>query len=190
MISLWQWIKGMLWQLARSWDMACLRARHPTLRIETPSILRIDNEALDIGQDVHIGAFSEIVAIEDHTLSKIKGRLQIGHRVVIGTGANIRAAGGVIRIGPSALLGQNVSLIAANHTLARHIAYRDAPWDENVTGIDIGENVWIGAGATILPGVNIGDHAVVAAGAVVTTNIPAGQIWGGVPARLIRTVNP
>jgi acetyltransferase-like isoleucine patch superfamily enzyme len=40
-------------------------------------------------------------------------------------------------------------------------------WDMNKTGVTIGDDVWIGAGAIILPGVQIGDGAVVAAGAVV-----------------------
>lgn len=51
--------------------------------------------------------------------------------------------------------------------------------------IEIGNNVFIGANATIMPGVKIGSNCVVAAGAVVTHSIPNGEIWGGVPARRI-----
>lgn len=189
MITLLHWARGWIWQLSRSWDMARLRTRFPSLRVEAPAILRFDfPEALAIGCDVHIGAFSEIVAMIHHPLSSVEGGLKIGDRVVIGTGANIRAAGGTIHIGSAALLGQNVSLIAANHSLASQGPYRDAPWDDCVAGIVIGENVWIGAGATILPGVTIGPHAVIAAGAVVTKNVPAGEVWGGIPARPIKTI--
>lgn len=49
----------------------------------------------------------------------------------------------------------------------------------------IGSDVWIGAGATVLPGVRIGSHAVIAAGAVVKDNVSEWQIVGGVPANLI-----
>lgn len=49
----------------------------------------------------------------------------------------------------------------------------------------IGNGVWIGAHAVILRGVVIGDRAVIAAGAVVTKNVPSGEIWGGIPARMI-----
>jgi acetyltransferase-like isoleucine patch superfamily enzyme len=48
--------------------------------------------------------------------------------------------------------------------------------------ITLGENVWVGAGATVLAGVHIGDHAVVAAGAVVCKDVPAEHIAKGVPA--------
>lgn len=57
---------------------------------------------------------------------------------------------------------------------------------EKKISIEIGNDVWIGARATILEGVNIGDGVVVAAGAVVTKDIPPYAIVGGVPARIIR----
>lgn len=51
--------------------------------------------------------------------------------------------------------------------------------------VEIGDYVFIGPRAIILPGVKIGQGAVVAAGAVVTKDIPPFQIWGGVPAQKI-----
>lgn len=52
--------------------------------------------------------------------------------------------------------------------------------------IHIGSHVWIGMNATIMKGVTIGDNSIVAAGALVTKNIPANEIWGGVPAKFIK----
>ncbi|MEM6665387.1 MAG: sugar O-acetyltransferase [Pseudomonadota bacterium] len=52
--------------------------------------------------------------------------------------------------------------------------------------VSIGENVWIGAGALILPGVTVGDDAVVGAGAVVTRDVPPGVTVVGNPARAVR----
>ena len=54
--------------------------------------------------------------------------------------------------------------------------------------IKIGDRVWIGAGATILPGVTIGENAIVAAGAVVSRDVEPDTIVGGVPARVLRKI--
>ena len=54
--------------------------------------------------------------------------------------------------------------------------------------IHVGRNVWIGAGATILPGVSIGENAIIAAGAVVAKDVAANMIVGGVPARELREI--
>ena len=54
--------------------------------------------------------------------------------------------------------------------------------------IVIEDNVFVGWGAMILPGVTVGKNSIVAAGAVVTKNIPENQVWGGVPAKFIKTI--
>ena len=51
--------------------------------------------------------------------------------------------------------------------------------------IEIGNNVFIGSDAVILPGVKIGDNTIIGAGAVITKDLPGGSVWGGVPARRI-----
>lgn len=61
--------------------------------------------------------------------------------------------------------------------------------DKRVPGqpVEIGNNVWIGVGTTILKGVTIGDGAIIAAGSVVTKDIPARCLAAGVPAKVIKT---
>jgi len=60
---------------------------------------------------------------------------------------------------------------------------------EAAAPITIGDNVWIGRAAIVLPGVTIGDHSVVAAGSVVTKSVPANAIVAGNPARVLRYIN-
>lgn len=52
----------------------------------------------------------------------------------------------------------------------------------------IGDDVWIGGNETILPGVTIGNNVVVAAGAVVTKDVPDNCVVGGMPAKIIKTI--
>ena len=96
--------------------------------------------------------------------------------------SSIRDQGG-IEIGDGAMMGHNVVLAAINHDLnsANNRKNHYAP-------VKIGNHVWIGANATILPGVTIGDWAVVAAGAVVTKDVPELTIVGGVPAKVLETL--
>lgn len=54
--------------------------------------------------------------------------------------------------------------------------------------ITIGNNVWIGGSATILPGVSIGDNAVVGAGSVVTRDVAPNTVVAGNPAKVIRQI--
>ena len=86
-----------------------------------------------------------------------------------------------ITIGDGAQIGPCVQLLAADHP--RDPALRRAGL-ESGKPVRVGRNVWIGAGALILPGVVVGDDAIVGAGAVVTRDVPAGATAVGNPARL------
>lgn len=84
-----------------------------------------------------------------------------------------------VTIGDDVLLGPGVLISTANHP--KDVTLRKKGW-ESAHPINIGNNVWIGMGAKILPGVNISDNAIIAAGAVVTKSVNAGQTVAGVPA--------
>jgi acetyltransferase-like isoleucine patch superfamily enzyme len=166
--------------------IARIQSRSNSLVIELPTLFHVDDcNVVEFGRNVHIGAFSEIVVVNESRFSIIPGRLSVGNGVIIGSGANIRAAGGEIKIGDNSLIAQNVSLIAANHSITEGCLYRDAQWDTNRSGVVIEENAWIGANVILLPGVKVGKNSIVAAGAVVTKPIPSNEIWAGVPARHI-----
>jgi maltose O-acetyltransferase len=85
-----------------------------------------------------------------------------------------------IDIGDGVQIGPAVQLYTATHPLDP--AERRSGL-EGARPIRIGDNVWIGGGAIVLPGVTIGDDAVIGAGSVVTRNVPAGAVAVGNPAR-------
>ncbi|MER5369511.1 sugar O-acetyltransferase [Streptomyces sp. NPDC002722] len=90
-----------------------------------------------------------------------------------------------ITIGEDCQIGPNVQLLTPTHPLEPQ-PRRDKL--EAAKPITIGDNVWIGGGAIVLPGVTIGDNSVVGAGAVVTKDIPADVVAVGNPARPVRTL--
>ena len=92
-----------------------------------------------------------------------------------------------IRIGARVLFGPHVTIATAGHPLAPALRSTAGQFSAVVT---IEDEVWVGANATILPGVTIGRGSVVAAGAVVTRSVPPMYVVGGVPARIIRAIDP
>ncbi len=108
--------------------------------------------------------------------------ITIGKDVFINSGCHFQDQGG-ITIGDGALIGHNVVLATINHDLNPKQGRKN-----HYAPIHIGNHVWMGSNATILPGVTIGDWAVVAAGAVVTKDVPLRTVVGGVPAKVLKTV--
>jgi len=112
------------------------------------------------------------------------GTLIAGERTWIGPYNNLRLAGGTtIRIGAGCLISQFCTIVAANHTISRKVKIAEAPSAAEPRDVTIGDDVWLGAGAIVLPGVKIGDGAVIGAGSVVTQAVGAYEIWVGNPAR-------
>ena len=91
-----------------------------------------------------------------------------------------------IFVGDNVMFGPNVIIATAGHPV-------DPPLREKVAQFNIpvriGKNVWIGAGAIVLPGVTIGDHSVIGAGSVVTQDIPPNVVAVGNPCRVLREIN-
>ena len=125
----------------------------------------------------HLGENSRInvplTAVRPHMV-------RIGKDTIVMNGCLMMAAGG-ITIGDNVQIAANVQLISNNHDLADRQVITCKP-------VAIGNNAWIGAGATILPGVTVGDNAVVGAASVVTKDVPANTIVAGNPARIIKTI--
>jgi acetyltransferase-like isoleucine patch superfamily enzyme len=103
--------------------------------------------------------------------------------VSIGEFTHIRASGGVF-IGDRVLIASHVIITSRGHPIdiPRHGIVMDAP-------VNIEDDVWIGAGAILLPGTNIRRGAIIAAGAVVSGTVEEMSIFGGVPARKMGEVD-
>jgi len=134
-------------------------------------------------------------------------RLLENHLAKVGAGAIVRApffcdlgsnislgAGGFVNfncvildvapvtIGELSAIGPAVQILTSDHPRDPEVRRRQVRYGRPVT---IGTNVWIGAGAIILPGVTIGDDAIVGAGSVVTRDVPAGATVVGTPAKAV-----
>lgn len=118
---------------------------------------------IKIGSNCHFGAFNHITAINS------------------------------IEIGDNLLTGKNVTITDNSHgsTDFEHLSIEPILRPLVSKGpVKIGNNVWIGDKATILPNVTIGDGAVIAANAVVTKDIPAYCVAAGNPAKVIKNGSP
>ena len=90
-----------------------------------------------------------------------------------------------IYVGDKVMFGPNVTVATAGHPIDPELRYQAMQYN---IPVHIGNNVWIGANAVVLPGVTIGDNSVIGAGSVVTKDIPANVIAVGNPCRVLREI--
>ncbi|RMG25009.1 MAG: acyltransferase, partial [Methanobacteriota archaeon] len=112
----------------------------------------------------------------------IDGHLSIGEMTFINKNSVI-ACMESITIGNNVLIADHVSIFDHDHGLVNRSEYRTKP-------VLIEDNVWLGSHSVVLKGVRIGKGSIVAAGSVVTKSIPPNEIWGGVPARFMKKIEP
>ena len=142
-----------------------------SVRMDTPPYRRFS-----LGQKSVVESYCCInnavgdVVIGDHT--------RIGlHNTIIGP----------VTIGCHVNLAQGITVTGLNHNFES----TDKRIDEqgvSTQQVTIGDDIWIGANAAIMPGVTIGNHCVVAAGAVVTKDVPPHSLVAGVPAKIIKQI--
>ena len=97
----------------------------------------------------------------------------------------------LITVGENCLFAANINLITHDGGIKvlNALGYFDGKRMDNIAPIVIGNNVYIGMGAYIMPGVHIGDNVIVGAGAIVTKDIPSNSVCVGIPARVIKTID-
>jgi len=133
------------------------------------------------------------------------GRMRLGQGNVFQRGYDVDVKGGLFEVGDRNYFNKNVKVVCFERVtigddclIADSVHFYDHDHradDVNVLireqgyvskPIEVGNNVWIGAKATIVKGVRIGDGAIVAAGSVVVGYVPAYAIVGGVPAKVLK----
>lgn len=148
---------------------------------------RTEDDEVDKRKEILGRLFKKIgerVWVEPNFCCEFGKNITIGNDVYINFGCTLLDCG-QISIGNNTLIGPNVSMYSANHSL-------DA--DERIAGalipkdIHIGNRVWIGGGSIILAGVRVGDNSVIGAGSVVSRDIPAGVVATGNPCRVLRKI--
>ncbi len=112
------------------------------------------------------------------------GDVIIGHHTRIGLHNTII---GPVTIGDHVNLAQGITVTALNHNFA-DAQRRIDEQGVSTAPVTIGNDVWIGANAVVLPGVSIGCHCVVAAGAVVTKDVADYTLVAGVPAKVVKNL--
>ena len=135
-----------------------------------------DNRGISIGRGSFLGRGT--------ILSCKNGDIALGDFANIGFHSEI-FSGSSVRVGHHALFAAYTYLVGGGHEFGQP----GTPVIEQARtslGIEIGDNVWLGAGAKVLDGVRIGSGCVVGAGAVVTSDLPEHAVAAGVPARVLR----
>lgn len=108
--------------------------------------------------------------------------IKLGKEVFINKACMFVDLGG-IELGDNVLVGPEVKILSVNHPLdprnRRGVILKS---------VKVKRNAWIGAGAIICPGVTIGENSVIGAGSVVTKDVPDNCVYGGVPAKFIKSI--
>lgn len=156
---------------------AMVRGRYWGKRLGAPGLVVgrhviFDGAGISVGRGVRLHAASQYVSSRD-------GQVRIGDHSHVARLTLISGVGGVT-IGEHCAIGPGVTIFSSSTDLD---VYPLGSGPAKRARVAVGNDVYIGAGARINPGVTIGDNSVIAAGAVVTSDVPAGHIAKGVPAR-------
>jgi acetyltransferase-like isoleucine patch superfamily enzyme len=159
---------------------------------------KIFNKDISVYRDIKIGKGVICRATDGGTLS-------IGKGASIGQNAIIEAKGGNILIGENVFVGAGCIIICKEHIrigsncqIAEYVVIRDQDHSSSsrpikdagfkIAPIEIGEDVWIGAKATIVKGSTIGDGSIIGAHSLVRTDIPSFSLATGIPAEVTKKI--
>lgn len=143
-----------------------------TLRNARNRIIRVRKNLKNVDRTAYV-----------HPTTHVASDLRAAPYVFIGRHCNIPP---LVTVGRYSMLASNIAIVGDDHNVGEPglpIQFSGRPEQRRTI---VGADVWIGHGATVMRGVTIGDGAIVAAGAVVTKDVPAYEVWAGVPAHRTR----
>ena len=143
--------------------------------IREHSVIRRHGGTIVLGNKTQIFPYSRIQTIDRQSVLTIGNNTMIGYRFTC-------LCKEQIKIGNDCMIAQDVFITDCNHSTDKNVGYNFLVSKP----VNIGNHVWIGAKAIILPGITIGDDSIIGAGAVVTKSIPPFSIAVGNPAKVIK----
>lgn len=193
------WLRKWRRDFQRLRSVAALRAYNPGARIGLGVVVIGDPRRIRLGNGT---------IVEDGVMFEMQygGEVVFGERATIRSGAIISPYGGMIQLGNDCavqhyavlyghgglsvgnfvMIAAHCLVVPANHGIDPNgTPIHSQPLSKK--GIRMGNDIWVGGGVRIMDGVVIGDGAVIAAGAVVTNDVTPNMIFGGVPAKPIRS---
>ncbi|MDB4754066.1 acyltransferase [Akkermansiaceae bacterium] len=161
---------------------------HVSCKLQVP--LRCDGKGkVTLGEDVKIGYSLGSMSGDGEVLLQARrpeAVINIGASTATNNNVFI-VANNSVEIGEECLIGEQVTIYDSDF----HALKREDRKDSMGTSapVRIHDGVWLGSRVMVLKGVEIGENAVIAAGSVVTSSIPSNVIAGGIPARVIRSID-
>ena len=170
-----------------------LGVKHENFSTHGTPIARIKNGSIKFGKNLTMnnGLHANMIGFSTPCVFFAENaNLILGDNIGISQTALI-ASGADIIIGNNVLMGGGIKIYSSDFHSLDYMHRRSVDTDKKnkkASPIHIGNDVFIGAGTTILKGVTIGDRCIIGAGSVVTKSIPSDEIWAGNPAKFIRKV--
>ena len=140
---------------------------------------------ITLGSHTRIGPYSRLQCFTNISGEKFKPQIEIGNNVIIGRNVTISCCNKVL-IGDNCMITGYCFLCDSNHGMDASSEKRYETQKMIRDTVKLGQNVFVGEKAIILPGVEIGDNAIIGAGSVVTKSVPAYSMVAGNPAKVIK----
>lgn len=156
--------------------------------IDYNQVLIRGEKYIEIGDECYIAEGCQITATDSHCGEKWNPEIVIGNNCNIGSFSHITAING-IHIGNNVLTGKSILITDNAHGSSDGNLLDIPPQLRPLASkgpVTIGDNVWIGDKASIMPGVTVGTGSIIAANSVVTHHVPPYCLVGGIPAKILK----